>query len=120
MALAALDLRWLTSGSLFVIGAALTFWAMRIYWMHPHRRADLLGPYIKVPGSTAILRALPALFVLGLFLIIAGVSKGVYYMRWNGDVGNELANAVGVIEAVLSIWAASSVMAVTVRACVRK
>lgn len=111
-----LDLRWLTAGAMVFIGLFITVWAFRLYSMSEHRSADFLGPHLKESGLRILYTLLPATLILGVFLIAAGVSKGIYWARWQGEVASEAANTVGVMEALLSI-AACGVLLVTVRAC---
>lgn len=120
MTLATLDLRWITAISLAVMGIVICGHAIRLWWMPPMKRAALFGPYLKEPGVTLALRMIPLAFILGVFLLFTGLSKEVYYARWHGDVATEVANAIGTVEALISLWAAGSVLFATGRAWLRK
>ena len=115
--LASLDLRWLTAGCQMLIGFALILLAIRVWWMPLHRRAVLFGPFLTDKGLVAMLRAWPAVFVIGLTTFIWGVSKWAYYERWTGELGTETANGIGLLEAILSVWAAVSLAILAFRAC---
>ena len=112
-----LDVRWLTALCLLFIGASLLFLAVRVWWMSPERRAMVFGPYMTGKGLEFMLKSWPAVFTFGLFLMVVGLSKGIYYERWYGGVSDSTANAVGLLEAIFALWAAGWVIVVAARAC---
>ena len=114
--LAHLDLRWITATSFCVIGLSLIMTGVRLWWMPPTRRAQIFCPFLKERGVLFVLRAWPLTFVMGVFMLFAGLSKEVYYARWHGRADTELANAIGTVEALVSVWAATSLLIVLHRA----
>lgn len=113
--LASLDLRWFTSACLIGLGLALTYVARHVWWTSPAERASLLGPYLTDAGLRFVLRAWPLVFILGLWFVTAGVSKLAFYARWRGALATEIANGIGLLEAIFSLWVVGSVVWVTVR-----
>lgn len=111
-----LDLRWLTAICQMAIGGMMILTALRLWFMPLHERAILFEPYLTTRGARLLLDAWPLVFVCGAFLIVSGVSKWVYYLRWQGQAPDELAGGVSLMEAIFAIWAAGSVAVVAVRA----
>ena len=115
-----LDLRWVTAACLVLIGTLLIVTAIRLWWMPKWKRAIVFEPVLTVDGLRLLLWAWPVTFVLGFFMLVAGISKWVYYLRWLGAVETDTANFVGAFEAFVAFWAAGSVVVVTVRAWRRR
>lgn len=111
-----LDLRWLSALCHGFIGVSLVAVALRVWWMPLHQRAVAFEPYLTGKGVAAMLNAWPAVFIAGMLLVVAGISKWVYYARWHGSIHDQFASGVGLAEAIFSVWAACSVAVVTVRA----
>ena len=112
----AADLRWLSASCHIFIGLTLIALAIHVWWMPLHKRAVLFEPYLTAEGVKLLLTAWPLVFVAGVFLCVAGLSKWAYYLRWHGTMHDNLASGIGTLEAIFSVWAACSVAVVTVRA----
>lgn len=117
MSLADLDLRWLTASCFVAIGAIFIWFALRVWRTHPINRVFSLGPFVTEEGLRLLLSSVGTLFSIGLWLLSAGVARFSYWLRWNHHLASEIANFLGIIEAVFSLWAAGCVIIAAWRLC---
>lgn len=105
-----IDARIVTATSLWVIGAIVTGFALRVWGTQPVNRAFLFGPYLTPDGLRLILRGWPTLFLLGATALAGGFGRFAYWLKGRGS-GDELAALTGVIEAIVTTFAAATVLA---------
>jgi hypothetical protein len=103
------DPRYITAGGLTFVGVALCVLALRVWWTHPVNRVFFLGDYVTEEGIRTLLGAVPLIFVIGLAVISSALARLAYSLRL------PFREAAGLIEAIFSVWAAGSVIVVTVR-----
>lgn len=115
MELGDVDARIVTAASLCLIGLIVTSFTVKVWFTHPLNRAFLFGPYLTEAGLRLALKGWPSLFLLGALAIAGGASKLAYWLRWRGDVPDELAAMLGLIEAALSLWSAGTLSVFSVR-----
>lgn len=116
MSLADVDARIVTAICLCLIGLIVTGFTAKVWWTHPVNRAFLFGPYLTEKGLRALLRGWPMLFLLGALAIAGGVSRFIHWLRWRHMASDELASAVGLVEAAISLWAAGGLVVFAVKA----
>lgn len=103
-----------TAGAYYLIGFVLLGAAGVIWWTHPVNRALLFGPFVTVAGLRLVLRLWPLVWLFGLFIFSCGVEHHAHYLMQRGAVAPETVAFLGVVEAVVSVWTAASMAALTV------
>lgn len=101
----AFDPRFISGAATILIGMFVCAIPLRLWFLHPVRRVLRIGPYITDQGLRALLHSRWLMLGIGLVLLLNGVSRIVFALRWQGLVESDVAIMVGDLEAGLSLWA---------------
>ena len=115
MDFANVDARLVTAVCLWIIGAIVWGFTIKIWWTPLSERPFLFGPYLTPDGVRLILPGLTPLFLIGAVAMAGGLGRFAYWLRSRGMVDDGLAATAGLVEAAFSLWAAGALILFTIR-----
>lgn len=115
MSFADVDARIVTAGCLWIIGSIVIGFTVKIWWTDPLARPFLFKTYLTGLGAGALVRALPALFLLGASALAGGLGRFAYWLRNRGAMSDDLVAGAGILEAAVSLWATGALIIFVVR-----
>lgn len=115
MSFADVDARIVTAGCLWVIGSIVIWFSVKIWWTDPLARPFLFKSYLTARGAGTLVRALPALFLLGATALAGALGRFAYWFRNRGAMNDDLVAGAGILEAAVSLWATGALIIFVIR-----
>jgi len=108
-----------TALAYYVIGLVLLGVSIKIWWTHPVNRALIFGPYVTQEGMKLILRNWPFMAMFGAFILSCAFDHHADWLASRGTISYAYVDILSIIEAMISVWTAGSMVFVALRAAWR-